>query len=124
MRENNAQAQTRAKAIPPKMEDSWVLMATDFQLVRREVIAGIPTVLMTFKPNPKYKSGGDAEEKILQSAAGSSWVSEEDYQLVKIESEVMSPINFGLCLLAKVQPGSKGIFELRKITIEVWLPYR
>jgi hypothetical protein len=124
MRENIAQAQTRAKAIPPKMEDSWVLMATDFQLVRREVIAGIPTVLMTFKPNPKYKSGGDAEEKILQSAAGRAWVSEEDYQLVKIEAEVMSPINFGLGLLAKVQPGSKGIFEWRKINNEFWLPYR
>jgi hypothetical protein len=123
-REEREQAQARAKAIPPKMEDSWVLMASDFQLVRREVVAGIPTILMTFKPNPKYKSGGDAEEKILQSTVGRAWVSEDDYHLVKIEAEVMSPINFGLGLLAKVQPGSKGIFEWRKINNEVWLPYR
>jgi hypothetical protein len=124
MRDNIAQALARSKAIPPKMEDSWILMATDFQLVRREVIAGVPTILMTFKPNPKYKSGGDVEEKILQSTVGRAWVSEDDYQLVKIEAEVTSPINFGMGLLAKVQPGSKGVFEWRKINNEVWLPYR
>ena len=106
------------------MEDSWVLMATDFQLVRREAIEGISTILMTFKPNPKYKGSGDTEEKVLQNAAGRVWVSEDDFQLVKIEIEVTAPINFGMGLLAKVQPGSKGVFEWLKINNEVWLPYR
>jgi hypothetical protein len=117
-------ARSGANAPPPKMEDSWVLLATDFQLVRREIIEGIPTILMTFKPNPEYKSGGDVEEKILQNAVGRVWVSEDDYQLMKIEVEVTGSINFGLGLLAKVQPGSKGVFEWRKINNEVWLPYR
>jgi hypothetical protein len=118
------QAQSAANRPPPKMEDSWVLMATDFQLVRREIIEGIPTILMTFKPNPKYKGGSDAEEKVLQHTVGRAWVSEDDCQLVKIEAEVTGAISFGLGLLAKVQPGSKGVFEWRKINNEVWLPYR
>jgi hypothetical protein len=123
-REEREQAAARARAIPRKMEDSWVLRASDFQLVRREVIAGVPAILMTFKPNPKYKGGGDLEEKFLQNVSGRVWVSEDDYHLVKIEAEVMAPIKVGLGLLAKVQPGSKGIFEWRKINNEVWLPYR
>lgn len=118
------QARSGANRPPPKMEDSWVLMASDFQLVRREVIEGIPTVLMTFKPNPKYKGGGDAEEKVLQHTVGRAWVSEDGYQLVKIEAEVTGAISFGMGLLAKVQPGSKGVFEWRRINNEVWLPYR
>jgi len=31
---------------------------------------------------------------------------------------------FGVGLLAKVQPGSNGVFEWRKINNEVWRPYR
>ena len=116
--------QAAAHAIPSKMEDSWVLRATDFQLVRREFIDGIPTILMTFKPNPKYKSGGETEEKVLQSTTGRAWVSEDDYHLVKIEADVTAPINFGMGLLAKVQPGSRGVFEWRRVNNEVWLPYR
>jgi hypothetical protein len=123
-REEREQAAARARAIPRKMEDSWVLRASDFQLVRREVIAGVPTILMTFQPNPKYKGGGELEEKFLQNVSGRVWVSEDDYQLVKIEAEVMAPIKIGMGLLAKIQPGSKGIFEWRKINNEVWLPYR
>jgi hypothetical protein len=91
--------------------------------VRREYIDGQPLILMTFKPNPKYKGGGDME-KILKHTSGRVWVSETDYELVKVEADVESSVNFGLGLLAKIQPGSRGIFEWRKINNEVWLPYR
>jgi hypothetical protein len=108
---------------PPKLSDSPVLQATDFQMVRREQIDGLPVILLTFKPKPKYKGGGDFE-KILRNTSGRIWVSEADYELVKIEADVQSTVNFGLGLLAKVQPGSRGVFEWRKVNNEVWLPYR
>lgn len=125
-RERLQQAISRASAKPPapKMEDSSILRATNFQLVRREQIDGHPVILMTFKPNPKYKGGGEAFEKVLQRTSGRVWVSESDYELVKIEADVDQTVNFGLGLLAKLQPGSRGIFEWRKINNEVWLPYR
>jgi hypothetical protein len=113
-----------AVAPPRKMEESPVLRATDFQLVRREFIDGHPVILMTFKPNPKYKDGGDAFMKVLQRTSGRVWVSETDYELVKIEADVDKTVNFGLGLLAKLQPGSRGIFEWRKVNNEVWLPHR
>jgi len=107
----------------PKMEDSTILQAADFQLVRREEIDGHSVILMTFKPNPNYKGGGYIE-KIFQHATGRAWISEDDYELVKLEADVSQAINFGLGLLAKIQPGSRGTFEWRKINNEVWLPYR
>jgi hypothetical protein len=107
----------------PKMEDSSILQAADFQLVRREEIDGHPVILMTFKPNPNYKGGGNIE-KIFQHATGRAWVSEDDYELVKLEADISQAINFGLGLLAKIQPGSRGTFEWRKINNEVWLPSR
>jgi hypothetical protein len=110
---------------PPKMEDSSVLRAADFQLVGRETINGRPAIVLTFKPKPDYKGGGDGLEKyLLQNSKGKVWVDENDYQMAKIEIEVTDSISLALGLLAKVQPGSRAFFEWRKFNEEVWLPYR
>ena len=103
--------QRPANARPPKMEDSSILNALDFQLVRREVIDGVRTIVLSFKPKPKHKPQDDLT-KILYHTQGFVWVSEVDYEMVKVEAQLIDPLSFGLGLLAKVQPGSKGVFEL------------
>ena len=113
-----------SKKPEPKMEDSSILRAADFQLVRREIIDGISTILVTFEPNPKFKGPTGNMENILQHVGGQVWVSEQDYVPVKLEAEVKKPVTFGLGLLAKIKPGSKGTFEWRKINNEAWLPTR
>jgi hypothetical protein len=113
--------QRPANAPPPKMEDSSILQALDFQLVRREVIDGYSTLLLSFKPRVKYKPTDDVT-KILYHTEGRVWVSEDDYEVVKIEAHVIDPISFGLGLLAKVQAGSMGVFEWRKVNDEIWMP--
>src|SRR4030095_14962745 len=105
---------------PPTMEDSSILQALDFQLVRREVIDGHQTILLSFKPKPKYKPEDDLT-KILYHTQGHVWVSEDDYEMVKIEAQVIDPLSFGLGLLAKVQTGSMGVFEWRKVNDEIWM---
>ena len=111
-----------SKKPEPKMENSPVLRAADFQLIRREVIDGISTILLTFQPNPKFKGPSGNMEMILQHVTGRVWVSEQDYVPVKLEAEIKDTISFGLGLLAKIKPGSKGTFEWRKINNEAWLP--
>jgi hypothetical protein len=106
------------------MENSLILNAADFQLVRREIIDGHSTILLTFKPNPKFQGPAGDFENVLQHVAGRVWVSEQDYVPVKIEAEITRTISFGLGLLAKVKPGSKATFEWRKINNEAWLPYK
>jgi hypothetical protein len=108
---------------PARMEDSEILRAADFQLVRREMIDNHPVIVLTFKPNLAYKSKSDIS-KILQHASGQVWVSETDFEPVRFEAQVTDSISFGMGILGKVQPGSKGVFEWRKINNEIWLPFR
>ena len=113
--------QRSANSRPPKMEDSSILRALDFQLVRREVIEGVRTILLSFKPKPNYKPEDDIT-KILYHTQGRVWVSEDDYEMVKVEAQLIDPLSFGLGLLAKVQAGSMGVFEWRKVSNEIWMP--
>jgi hypothetical protein len=80
-------------------------------------------ILLGFKPNLAYKPRGDIA-KMLQHATGHVWVSESDYELVKLEAQVIDTISFGMGILGRVQPGSRGAFEWRKINDEIWLPLR
>lgn len=95
----------------------------DIQLVRREMLDGIATILLTFKSRPGYKPK-TSDGKILQHIAGRAWVAEEDHELAKLEPEVVDPISIGGGLLAKLQKGSTLAFERRKINNEIWLPVK
>jgi len=125
--EQSAKQKVHPTPPPPprtwRIEDSDLLMAADFQLVGRESIDGHPVILLTFKPNPGYKPRSDIG-KMLQRASGRVWVSETDYEPVRLEAQLDEVISFGMGFLARIQPGSRGTFERRKFNDEVWLPVR
>ena len=100
-----------------------IFASLEFQLVRREFLHGVPTILVNFKPNKNYKpkTGG---ARGLQHVAGKAWIAEEDHELARLEAEVIEPIKIGVGLLAKIQKGSVLSFELRKINEEIWLPVK
>jgi hypothetical protein len=100
-----------------------IFAAFEYQLVRREVVGGLPTILVNFKPNKKYKPKTD-DGKQFQHATGRLWISEDDHEIVKFEAELIEPIKFAAGFLAKVQKGSTLAFELRKINDEIWLPVK
>jgi hypothetical protein len=100
-----------------------VFAVYDIQLLGRETLEGISTILVTFKEKPGYKPK-TRDAKILQHIAGRAWIAEDDHELAKLEAEIIDPISIGAGLLAKVQKGSKVIFERRKINNEIWLPIR
>jgi len=95
----------------------------DVQLVQRELINGVSTILVTFKPKPDYKSR-TKDGKILQHIAGRAWIAEDDHELARLEAEIIDPISIGAGILAKLQKGSTLNFERRKINGEIWLPVR
>src|SRR4029079_11922151 len=100
-----------------------VFAVYDIQLLGRETLEGISTILVTFKAKPGYKPKS-RDAKILQHIAGRAWIAEDDHELAKLEAEIIDPLSIGAGLLAKVQKGSKVIFERRKINNEIWLPIR
>ena len=95
----------------------------DLQLLRRELVNDIPTILVTFRAKPDYRpktAGG----KLLQHIAGKAWIAEDDHELAKVEAEIIDPISIVAGFLAKVQKGSTLVMERRKINNEIWLPFR
>src|SRR5262245_22296185 len=95
----------------------------DIQVVRREVIDGHSTLLLSLTPRANTKTKDDLL-KMLQHVAVRGWVREQDHQLVRLEADVIDAISFGLGLLAKIQKGSTLHFERRPINDELWAPVK
>jgi hypothetical protein len=99
------------------------LLVYEFRMLGREAIAGHETIVLSFTPrrNAKPKT---REGKVLRHFAGKAWVSESEYELVRLEAEAIETASFGLGMLARVHKGSRASFERRKVNGEQWLPAR
>jgi len=58
---------------------------------------------------------------MLPKMRGTMWIDAEEYQLVRIDAEVIETISFGL-ILARFGPGTRLFFEQTRVNGEVWLP--
>jgi hypothetical protein len=93
----------------------------DIAMVRREAIEGHDTIFATLTPKPGVKPRTDSG-KIMQHFRARAWISESDYELVRVEIEAIDTLSFGLGLLARVHKGTVGMYQRRKVNDEVWLP--
>jgi hypothetical protein len=93
----------------------------DIRMVRRESIEGHDTIFATLVPKEGVRPNTD-DGKIMQHFKARAWVSEADYELVRVEIEAVEPLSIGLGLLARVQKGTVASFQRRKVNNEVWLP--
>jgi hypothetical protein len=95
----------------------------DIRMLGRETIDGHDTIKfsLTARPDahPQTREGG-----MMRHFAVRAWVSETDYELVKLEAEATDTVPIALGLLARVSKGSHLTFERRKVNEEVWLPAR
>ena len=92
-----------------------------FRLAAREVIDGHQTILVEFEPDPSFKPRRK-DIRPLKKIRGKAWVNEADFQLVKIEAELLGSISLGLGFLAKLHKGAELRFKRRKLNDEIWLP--
>jgi len=99
------------------------LRVYDIKMLGREVVNGYATIALSFTPR-KDARPQTSEGKIMRHFAGKVWVSESEYEVVRLEAEAIETASFGLGLLARVHKGSKATFERRKVNGEQWLPAR
>lgn len=93
----------------------------DVRMTGRESIDGHDTIRMSLTPRPDADPHtGDG--KIMRHFNGTAWVSETDYELVRLNVEAIDTVGIGLGLLARVNKGARIAFERRKVNGEVWLP--
>jgi len=100
-----------------------VFAGYDAEIVSRESLAGRSVILVHFKPKPGYKAK-TSEGKAMQHIAGRAWISEDDYQIARVEMEVVEPISFGLGMLARLKKGATIQAERQKFNEEIWLPVK
>jgi hypothetical protein len=95
----------------------------DIRMIRREPIDGHVTILTSLTPRPGVTPQTD-DGKIMRNFKALAWISESDYELVRIEIEAIDDLSFGMGLLARVHKGTTATFERRKVNDEAWLPAR
>ena len=93
----------------------------DIQMLRRERIEGIDTILATLTPKRGARPQTD-DGKIMRHFKARAWISESDYELVRVEIEAIDNLSFGLGLLARVHKGTVATYQRRKVNGETWLP--
>jgi hypothetical protein len=93
----------------------------DIRMVRRETIDGHATIAATLDPKDDVKARTD-DGRIMGHFKARAWVSESDYELVRVEIESVRDLSIGLGVLARVHKGTVATFERRKVNNEVWLP--
>jgi hypothetical protein len=95
----------------------------DVRMAGRDEIGGHDTIAFTLTPNPGARPRTDSG-KMMQHFSARAWISESDYELVRVEVEAVDAVSFGLGLLGRLHEGATASFERRKVNDEVWLPAR
>ena len=100
-----------------------VFLVYDLRMLGREAIEGHDTIALALTPRPHVKPR-TREGKIMKLFTARAWISESDFELVRLDVEAIDTVSFGLGLLARVHKGSRASFTRRKVNNEVWLPAR
>jgi hypothetical protein len=103
--------------------NDFVTRVFDIQVVRREMIDGHATVLITFKKKAGLKPKS-VDEKFMQHLALRAWITEQEHEPLRLEVQLLDAVSFGYGVLGKIRPGSGVVQERRKINDEVWAPVR
>jgi hypothetical protein len=118
-RENRLQREAKARAEDTDTLDD-LMRVYQFTLVARQMLEGHPVIAVDFVPRanaaPRTKDGKD-----MTKIKGRAWIAEDDYQIVRVDAEVLRDISVGW-LLGRLYQGATASYERRKINDEVWLP--
>jgi hypothetical protein len=93
----------------------------DIHMAGRESIDGHDTIFATLMPKAGVKPLTD-DGKIMRHFKARAWISESDYELVRVEIEAIDDLSFGLGLLARVYNGTIATYQRQKVNDETWLP--
>jgi hypothetical protein len=102
-----------------RVEDIFRVFEIDMR--GREVVEGHDTIAFTLTPRrdarPRTRDGD-----LMRHFRVRAWVSESDYELVRLEAEAIETVAVGFGLVARMHKGARLSFLRRKINGEVWLP--
>jgi hypothetical protein len=98
-----------------------LLKLYEFTLLSREMIDSHSAIWIEFTPKSQYRPQ-TKDGNILKKLRGRALVSDTDYQVIRVDVELIEDLSFGLGLLARMHKGATLRFMRRKINDEIWLP--
>jgi hypothetical protein len=101
------------------IDDIWLVF--DIRMLGRERIDGHDTIAISLTPRPDAKPR-TREGGIMGHFTVRAWVSESDYEVVRVDAQALETVSLGFGLLARLHKGAELSFMRRKINGEVWLP--
>ena len=99
-----------------------VPQAFDFRITGKDEINGRPAYVLSAIPKPGFQAR-TKYGKIFAQVQAKLWVDEQDFGWVKADVTVMEPFSMGY-FLARVQPGSRILFEQARVSDGLWMPVK
>ncbi len=93
----------------------------DMRIVGRETMEGHSVIGFDFRPRPDARPT-TSEARMLMKIGGRAWFSESEFELVRLDVELLDDISVGLGMLAQLKKGAQAGFRRCKINDEIWLP--
>ena len=100
-----------------------VFRVYDIVVLGRDVVDEHDTIVLSLTPRPGVKAIS-TDGQWFRHFRGRAWISESEYELVRLDVEAINDVNLGMGLLARVHKGTVASFERRKFHDGVWLPTR
>ena len=120
--EREKQARERARAQRERAESIDDLFRIfEVKMLGGETIEGHETIAFSLTPRPGVKTRTRAGG-LMRNFKGRAWVSESEYELVRLEVEAIDTVSFGFGVLARLHKGSEASFQRRKVNGDAWLP--
>jgi len=94
--------------------------AFNYKLVGETKMDGRDVYIFDATPKPGWQPS-NREAKVLLGMKGRMWVDKETCQWVKVEAQVIRPVNF-FGFIAKVAPGTRFELEQEPVAANVWMP--
>jgi hypothetical protein len=98
-----------------------VFRVFDIAMLGRETIEGHGTIALSLTPKPNAR-GRTREGRMFSAFKGRAWVSESEYELVRLDLEATRDISIAMGLLARLDKGTILSTSRRKVNGEAWLP--
>lgn len=98
-----------------------VFQVYDLELLGRETVDGHDTIVVSMNPRPNARPS-TREGGWLRSFRGRAWVSENDFELVRLDVEAVQDVRLGLGVVGRIYRGTTFAFGRRKVNGDRWLP--
>ena len=88
---------------------------------RRERFRQREVIVFDFEPDPAFKPA-NLDESFLHTLAGSIWIDAADWQVARVEFQLIAAFKVGGGAFFAMKPGSRFVSEQDRFNNEIWLP--